>query len=69
MDKLEKFIVPIHVIVYGENEADAISYVEEALDNSSFVQEDGIIGAEVMTDDVESFDEEESYDESEYDED
>ena len=59
MDKLQKFIVPINVIVYGEDETDAITYVEEALDNSSFIQEDGIIGAEVMADDVELFEEEE----------
>jgi hypothetical protein len=34
-----------------------VSYVEEALDASSFITEDGLIGAEIMTDDVELFDE------------
>lgn len=70
MDKLQKFIVPINVIVYGEDETDAITYVEEALDNSSFIQEDGIIGAEVMADDVELFEEENDYEdvENDYDE-
>jgi len=57
MNKLEKYVVPVNVIVYGEDELDAVSYVEEALDSSSFITEDGLIGAEVMADDVELFDE------------
>jgi hypothetical protein len=57
MKKLEKFVVPVNVIVYGEDAMDAVTYVEEALDNSSFISEDGIIGAEVVTDDVEPLDE------------
>ena len=43
MKKLEKFVVPVNVIVYGEDAMDAVTYVEEALDNSSFITEDGII--------------------------
>lgn len=58
MEKLKKFIVPVNLIVYGEDELDAVSYAEEALDTSSFIQEDGIIGAEVMADDVEPYSEE-----------
>ncbi len=57
MKKLEKFVVPVNVIVFGESPDDAISYVEEALDSSSFITEDGLIGAEVMADDVELFEE------------
>ena len=57
MKKIRKFIVPVNIIVYGEDEADAVTYVEEALDNSSFVQEDGIIGAEVVADDIETYNE------------
>ena len=57
MKKLDKFVVPVNVIVYGEDAEDAVSYVEEALDVSSFITEDGLIGAEIMTDDVELFDE------------
>ena len=57
MKKLQKFVVPVNVIVYGEDDMDAVTYVEEALDNSSFITEDGIIGAEVMADDIELFDE------------
>jgi len=57
MKKLQKYVVPVNIIVYGEDEMDAVSYVEEALDSSSIITEDGLIGAEVMTDDVELFDE------------
>ena len=52
-----------------EDEQDAITYVEEALDNSSFIQEDGIIGVEVMADDVELFEEEEESYEDDMEED
>ena len=57
MKKLQKFVVPVNVIVYGEDDMDAVTYVEEAIDNSSFITEDGIIGVEVMADDIELFDE------------
>lgn len=66
MKKLEKFVVPVNVIVYGEDADDAISYVEEALDSSSFITEDGLIGAEVMADDVELFDEDYEDDDADY---
>ena len=57
MKKLQKFVVPVNIVVYGEDEQDAVTYVEEALDSSSFITEDGIIGAEVVADDIELFDE------------
>ena len=57
MKKLQKYVVPVNIIVYGEDAMDAVSYVEEALDSSSFITEDGLIGAEIVTDDVELFDE------------
>ena len=66
MKKLEKFVVPVNVIVYGEDADDAISYVEEALDSSSFITEDGLIGAEVMADDVELFEEDYDDDDADY---
>jgi hypothetical protein len=66
MKKLDKFVVPVNVIVYGEDVQDAVSYVEEALDVSSFITEDGLIGAEIMTDDVELFDEGYEDDDSDY---
>jgi hypothetical protein len=66
MKKLEKFVVPVNVIVYGEDADDAIAYVEEALDSSSFITEDGLIGAEVMADDVELFEEGYEDDDADY---
>lgn len=68
MKKLDKFVVPVNVIVYGEDAEDAVSYVEEALDVSSFITEDGLIGAEIMTDDVELFDEGYEDDNTDYEE-
>lgn len=61
MKKLTKFVVPVNIICYGEDEMDAATYVEEALDNTSIIQEDGILGAEIAHDDIEPF-EEEDYD-------
>lgn len=66
MKKLKKYVVPVNVIVYGEDEGDAVTYVEEALDSSSFITEDGLIGAEVVVDDVELFDEGYEDDDAEY---
>jgi hypothetical protein len=68
MKKLQKFVVPVNVIVYGEDAGDAVSYVEEALDSSSFITEDGLIGAEVMADDVELYEEEYDDDNTGYEE-
>ena len=57
MDKkeLKKYIVPIFVVSYGESESDAVHYVEQALDSSGLVFEDGIFSAEVLEDEVETF--------------
>lgn len=66
MKKLQKYVVPVNVIVYGEDEDDAVTYVEEALDSSSFITEDGLIGAEVVVDDVELFDEGYEDDDADY---
>jgi hypothetical protein len=66
MKKLEKFVVPVNVIVFGESPDDAISYVEDALDISSFITEDGLLGAEIMADDVELFEEGYEDDDADY---
>jgi hypothetical protein len=65
MGKLNKYVVHLNVICYGESEMDAATYVEEALDNTSIVQEDGIIGVEIVYDDTELYDEESGYGTSE----
>lgn len=59
MKKLNKYVVPVNIICYGEDEMDAVTYVEEALDNTSIIQEDGIVGAEIVHDDIELYEDEE----------
>lgn len=50
---LDKFIVPVFVVAYGETELEAVAYVEHALDSTEFVFEDGIFSVEVLEDEVE----------------
>jgi len=54
-DELEKFIVPIFVVAYGEDESDAVTYVEKALDSTELVYEDGILSVEILEDEVEPY--------------
>tara|TARA_R110000765_G_scaffold268701_1_gene367666 strand:- start:19 stop:210 length:192 start_codon:yes stop_codon:yes gene_type:complete len=55
MDKkeLNKYIVPVFIVSYGESATDAVNYVEHALDELVF--EDGIFSAEILEDEVETF--------------
>lgn len=59
MNKLNKYIVPINLIVYGETEADALDYVQNALDMSDLLDQDGIVGvnSDIEVDDIEFFEE------------
>jgi len=52
---LEKFIVPVFVVAYGEDESDAVAYVEQALDSTELVYEDGIFSVELLEDEVEPY--------------
>lgn len=56
-NKLDKYVVPVLVITYGESHSDAIDYVEKALDTSEFMYEDGIVAFDVLHEDVELYDE------------
>ena len=60
MNKLNKYIVPVNVIVYGETEADALDYIQVALDNSDLLDQDGIVGinSDIELDDIEFYEEE-----------
>jgi hypothetical protein len=60
MEKLNKYIVPVNVIVYGETEADALDYIQVALDNSDLLDQDGIVGVnpDIELDDIEFYEEE-----------
>jgi hypothetical protein len=44
MKKLQKYIVPVELTVFGESEADAIAYVQDALDHCDLLEQDGIVG-------------------------
>jgi hypothetical protein len=44
MKNLNKYSVPVELIVYGETEWDAVEYAQEALDRSDLLQQDGIVG-------------------------
>lgn len=44
MQRLNKYIVPVELTVYGESEADAIGYVQDGLDQSDLLDQDGILG-------------------------
>jgi hypothetical protein len=59
MNKLNKYIVPINLIVYGETEADALDYTQNALDMSDLLDQDGIVGvnSDIEVDDIEFFEE------------
>lgn len=59
MEKLNRYIVPVNLIVYGETEADALDYVQHALDTSDLLDQDGIIGvnSDIELDEVEFYEE------------
>ena len=59
MNKLNKYIVPVNLIVYGESEADALDYAQNALDRSDLLDQDGIVGvnSDIELDDIEFYEE------------
>jgi len=59
MNGLNKYMVPVTLIVYGETEADAMDYAQTALDNSDLLDQDGIIGvnSDIELDDIEFYEE------------
>jgi hypothetical protein len=59
MNKLNKYTVPITLIVYGETEADALDYAQNALDRSDLLDQDGIVGvnSDIELDDIEFYEE------------
>lgn len=55
--KLRKYRIPITLIVYGEREEDAWEYLQEALDHSNILDQDGIIGIDDSSTDIEDIEE------------
>jgi hypothetical protein len=54
-DDLQKYIIPVFVVAYGDNEQEAIDYVLKALDTTELVFEDGIFSVEVLEDEAEPY--------------
>ncbi|NIP30639.1 MAG: hypothetical protein GTN59_08800 [Candidatus Dadabacteria bacterium] len=54
-DDLQKFIVPVFVTAYGDDEHEAVEYVLKALDTTELVFEDGIFSVEVLEDEAEPY--------------
>jgi hypothetical protein len=59
MNKLNKYIVPVNLIVYGETEMDALDYAVTALDHSDLLDQDGIVGvnSDIELDDIDFYEE------------
>ena len=59
MNRLSKYVVPINLIVYGETEADALEYVQAALDRSDLLDQDGIVGvsSDIEVDEIDFYEE------------
>lgn len=51
MTELNQYTVYIKLTVWGDSPADAVDYVENAIDASDLLSQDGIIGIEVIDDD------------------
>jgi hypothetical protein len=60
MEKLKLFSVFLKLTVKGESEMDAIESVYTAVDTCDLLDQDGIVGIEVV-DDVEDIDEDDDY--------
>jgi len=66
MKNLKSYSVLVGLTVLGETEADALDSVFSAIDNSDLLEQDGIVGVEVMEDEIDQLitdDDDESFDE------
>lgn len=60
MKPLKKFAVPVTLYVYGEDERDALDYVQTALEHSDLLDQDGVVGIDpdIDVEDVDPLEEE-----------
>lgn len=60
---LDAYVVYVKLTVMGENPNDALEYATSAVDNSDLLEQDGVIGIEVVDDidTIELSDEEDEY--------
>lgn len=52
MDDLKTYTVLVNVTVRGESEEDALDYLYHAIDVSDMIDQDGIVGIEVIEDSI-----------------
>lgn len=68
---LDAYVVYVKMTVMGENPTDALEYATSAVDTSDLLEQDGVIGIEVVDDidTIELAEEENEYDDTDMDED
>lgn len=68
---LDAYVVYVKLTVLGEAPNDALEYATSAVDNSDLLEQDGVIGIEVVDDidTIELAEEENDYDDTNMDED
>jgi hypothetical protein len=68
MKNIKSYSVLVALTVLGDSEADALESVFAAIDTSDLLEQDGIVGVEVMEDDVDELitdDDDDSFEEEE----
>lgn len=60
MKPLKKYVVPVNIVVLGEDPRDALDYTQTALEHSDLLDQDGIVGInpDIDEDDIELHEEE-----------
>lgn len=64
--RLDKYVIFVKLTAFGENPKDALDYVSDAIDASDLLDQDGIVGIEIV-DDEDSVELEENENENDYD--
>lgn len=61
---MKRFIVPVDLVVLGENEEEAYEYAMEGLVNSDMLDQDGIVAIDIDAMDIDDIYEQEDPDEA-----
>jgi hypothetical protein len=56
--KLNEYVVYVKLTVIGETPEDALDYLSTALDTSDLLEQDGVIGIELLDDTIELMEDE-----------
>jgi hypothetical protein len=56
--KLNEYVVYVKLTVIGETPEDALEYLSTALDTSDLLEQDGVIGIELLDDTIELMEDE-----------